>query len=70
MRRKPAWPAMNLSESGTRKEELLLGQATYDKMSRVRRRLLSMPPPRQMETMIQEMGKWKTNQEFVDNLAP
>ncbi|RIK68964.1 MAG: transcription termination factor Rho [Planctomycetota bacterium] len=63
------WPAMNLSESGTRKEELLLGQATYDKMTRVRRRLLNMPPQKQMETMIEELGKQPTNAAFLVSLA-
>ncbi len=63
------WPAMNLSESGTRKEELLLGQATYDKMTRIRRRLLTMTPQKQMETMLEELGKFPSNKEFVDRLA-
>jgi len=63
------WPAMNLSESGTRKEEILLGQQTYDKMSRIRRRLLNMPPVKQMESMLEELAKWKTNVEFVGQLA-
>jgi transcription termination factor Rho len=63
------WPAINLSESGTRKEEMLLGQQLYDKMSRIRRRLLNMQPTRQMETMLEELGKWKTNNEFVEQLA-
>jgi transcription termination factor Rho len=63
------WPAMNLSESGTRKEELLLGQATYDKMSRIRRRLLTMTPQKQMETMLEELGKYPSNKEFVERLA-
>lgn len=63
------WPAMNLSESGTRKEELLLGQQMYDKMSRIRRRLLNMQPQKQMESMLEELNKWKTNQEFVGQLV-
>lgn len=63
------WPAMDLAASGTRKEEILLGQANYDKISRVRRRLMSMQPAKQMESMIAELSKFKTNQEFLDNLA-
>jgi transcription termination factor Rho len=63
------WPAMSLSESGTRKEEILLGQQMYDKMTRIRRRLLNMPPVKQMESMLEELNKWKTNQEFVGQLA-
>lgn len=63
------WPAANLSESGTRKEEMLLGQDAYDKMSRVRRRLLSMPPARQMETILGEFSKYPSNLAYLKNLA-
>jgi transcription termination factor Rho len=63
------WPAINLSASGTRKEELLLGQVSYDKLSRVRRRLLNLSPQRQIETMLEELTKQKTNDAFLANLA-
>ncbi len=63
------WPAVNLTQSGTRKEELLLGQDGYDKMTRLRRRLLSMKPVRQMEALLDELSKRPTNQAFLDNLA-
>lgn len=62
-------PDMNLSDSGTRKEETLLGQSLHDKMSRIRRRLLNMQPQKQMESMLEELNKWKTNQEFLEQLA-
>jgi transcription termination factor Rho len=60
---------MNLSESGTRKEELLLGQVNYDKMSKIRRRLLNMPATKQMETMLEELKKHETNDDFLKFLA-
>ncbi|OQY97206.1 MAG: transcription termination factor Rho [Planctomycetes bacterium UTPLA1] len=63
------WPAMNLSESGTRKEELLLGQTNYDKMSKIRRKLLNMPATKQMETMLEELKKHETNEDFLKFLA-
>lgn len=63
------WPAMNLAESGTRKEEMLLGAANYEKVSRVRRRLMSLPPVKQMETMLEELAKYPSNAEFLRNLA-
>ncbi len=63
------WPAMNLAESGTRKEELLLGEDACKKMARLRRRLMSMPPVRQMETMLAELAKRSTNKIFLDSLA-
>ncbi|MCG8407029.1 MAG: transcription termination factor Rho [Phycisphaerales bacterium] len=63
------WPAKNLAESGTRKEEMLLGEEACDKMARVRRRLLSMSPPQQMETILGELGKFDSNQKYLANLA-
>ncbi len=63
------YPAVNLSDSGTRKEEMLLGQETYDKMSRIRRRLLSSNPIKQMETILAELGKYRTNADYIKNLA-
>ncbi|HPF39841.1 MAG TPA: transcription termination factor Rho [Phycisphaerae bacterium] len=63
------YPACNLSASGTRKEEMLLGQVNYDKVTRVRRRLLNMPPARQMETMLDELAKFPNNETFLKHLA-
>ena len=63
------WPAVNLTQSGTRKEELLLGQGVYDKMTRIRRRLLSLNAQRQMETLLQELGKHPSNAAFMDGQA-
>jgi transcription termination factor Rho len=63
------WPAMNLAESGTRKEELLLGPESTEKMGRLRRRLMSIPPIGQMQTMIEELAKYPTNEAFLAALA-
>ncbi|MFQ5430763.1 MAG: transcription termination factor Rho [Phycisphaerae bacterium] len=63
------WPAMNLSESGTRKEEMLLGGETYEKISRIRRRLVSASPVKQMETILSELSKYESNKAFLANLA-
>lgn len=63
------WPAKNLSASGTRKEEMLLGPEACEKMARVRRRLLSMSPAQQMETILTELGKFDSNQKYLANLA-
>jgi len=63
------WPAISLTDSGTRKEELLLGPEAYEKMNRLRRRLLSLKPVRQMETMLTELDKQPNNAAFLDSLA-
>lgn len=63
------WPAMNLAESGTRKEELLVGPEDYEKLTRIRRRLLNMTPQKQMESMLEELARHPSNRAFLDNLA-
>jgi transcription termination factor Rho len=63
------WPAMNLAESGTRKEELLLGPESTEKMARLRRRLMSMPPIGQMQTLLEELTKYPTNEALLAAMA-
>jgi transcription termination factor Rho len=63
------WPAMNLCESGTRKEELLLGPDATTRMARLRRRLLALSPLNQMQTLLEELAKWPTNTAFLNSLA-
>lgn len=63
------WPAMDLAQSGTRKEELLLGPANLQKVYRLRRRLLTMPPTAQIETLVRELEKNKSNPDFLAAMA-
>jgi len=48
---------------------LLLTPDAMEKMTRLRRRWVSMPPTKLMETILQDMGKFPTNEEFLRNLA-
>lgn len=59
------WPAINLTASGTRKEELLLDRDTLDKVSFFRRALSSYKPVDAAETMIERMETTKNNAEFL-----
>src|SRR6185503_8199543 len=63
------WPALDLLQSGTRKEELLLTPDTLEKVSKLRRRWVSMAPQKLMETMLQDLSKRPTNKEFLASLA-
>lgn len=63
------WPAMDLNLSGTRKEELLLGKDVVEKIYRLRRQLSPLPPVKAMQTMLEWLGKWPSNQEFLNSLA-
>jgi transcription termination factor Rho len=55
------FPAMNLAESGTRKEHLLLGEAEVKTMTALRKRLLAMPPHQQVEQLVAAMKRFATN---------
>ncbi len=59
------WPAMNISASGTRREELLLDKKTLEKCHFFRRALTSMKVEEAAETAIERLGKTATNQEFL-----
>jgi len=59
------FPAMDLAASGTRKEELLLDTQTHKTITALRRRLLNMPPPQQVEQLLAALKRFKTNAELV-----
>ncbi|WOO43383.1 transcription termination factor Rho [Rubellicoccus peritrichatus] len=59
------WPAINMKSSGTRKEELLLESDILDKVSFFRRALSPMKPEDACETLIERIGKTKSNAEFL-----
>ena len=62
------WPAMDLNQSGTRKEELLLGAAAVQKIYKIRRQLSPMPPVKAMQTLTESLAKFPSNQAFLDSL--
>ncbi len=59
------FPAINLAASGTRKEHLLMGEAELKTMTALRRRLLSMPPPQQVEQLLAALQRFPTNAALV-----
>ncbi|MDA0803168.1 MAG: transcription termination factor Rho [Planctomycetota bacterium] len=59
------YPAINLAASGTRKEHLLMGENELKTMTALRRRLLTMPPPIQMEQLLSAMARAESNEALV-----
>ena len=59
------FPAINLAASGTRKEDLLLDPKAYQTISALRRRLLNMPPPQQVEQLLAAMKRFETNDQLM-----
>jgi transcription termination factor Rho len=63
------WPAMDLNQSGTRKEERLLGEKAVAKMYRVRRQIATMPNAKAMTALIDALKKYPNNQAFLDSIS-
>lgn len=63
------WPAINVAQSGTRKEELLLDQDTLAKIQFFRRAIVNAKPDDAAETTISRLGKTKDNAEFLRLLS-
>ncbi len=59
------WPAINLAASGTRREELLIDEATLDKVHLLRRAIHSMRVSEAAETVISRINSTSTNAEFL-----
>ena len=62
---KRLFPAINLAASGTRKEELLLDDQAVKTITALRRRMLQMPPPVQVEQLLTALKRFETNDKLV-----
>jgi len=63
------WPAIDISQSGTRREEKLLDSETLHAITLLRRTLVTMHHVDAMEQLVQKLGKFKTNAEFIDLIS-
>jgi transcription termination factor Rho len=59
------WPAIDISRSGTRKEELLLDPQELKLVYRLRKVLADMQPVEAMELLTSRLAKCSTNAEFL-----
>jgi len=66
---KRIFPAIDINKSGTRKEELLLGENELNRVYLLRNFLADMPPTEAIEFLLNRMEKTNSNQEFVDSMA-
>jgi len=55
------FPAINLAESGTRKEEKLMPEAELKTVTALRTRLLAMPGHQQVEKLLEALKRFPTN---------
>lgn len=59
------YPAIDISKSGTRKEELLLNAAELEPTRKMRRALAALPPVDAIKALLVQLQKYATNQEFL-----
>ena len=63
------FPAIDISLSGTRREELLLDPDSLHAVTLLRRTLIQMNPVEAMEELTKQLGKRKSNGEFLSLIA-
>ncbi len=62
------FPAFNIPESGTRKEEKLLDERSLAASRSIRRHLTTMSPTQGMKTLLEVLSKHKTNQALFSTM--
>lgn len=65
---KRIWPAIDISRSGTRREEMLLDPEEYRRTNLLRRAMSELSPSDAMDQLLKGLGKTKTNAEFLMSL--
>ncbi|MDR3637221.1 MAG: transcription termination factor Rho [Isosphaeraceae bacterium] len=63
------WPAIDLQQSGTRKEERLLEAETLARVTFLRRSLSSLKPVEAMESLVRQIAKFPNNAAFLDKIG-
>jgi transcription termination factor Rho len=65
---KRVFPAIDISRSGTRKEELLMAKEDLARVWVLRKVLTPLSPVEAMELLLDKMGKTKANADFLASM--
>ena len=63
------FPAMDIGQSGTRKEERILPPGELERVTLLRRSLVSLKPVEAMESLVKQLAKYPSNEAFLDKVA-
>ncbi len=63
------FPALDITQSGTRKEERLLAPEVYKQVVLLRRGLIKLEPVQAMEALIQKLGATPSNAAFLEKVS-
>lgn len=69
LQEKRLFPAVDISKSGTRKEELLLSPPELEAMWKIRRAMANQSAAEVTETILNLMIKTKNNEEFIEKIG-
>jgi transcription termination factor Rho len=59
------WPALDITQSGTRREELILTAEELEGVTMLRRSLVSMNSIEAMEQLVKTLLRFRSNREFL-----
>jgi transcription termination factor Rho len=62
------FPAIDILQSGTRKEERLFDELTLKRVTLLRRSLSNLKPPDAMEALVQKLGQFPSNAAFLEKI--
>ncbi len=63
------FPAMDISQSGTRKEERILPPEVLQRVTLLRRSLVSLNPVTAMESLVKKLAEYPSNAAFLDRIG-
>jgi transcription termination factor Rho len=63
------FPAMDITQSGTRKEERILAPEILQRVILLRRSLVSLNPIQAMESLVTKLGQYPTNAAFLERIG-
>jgi transcription termination factor Rho len=63
------YPAMDISQSGTRKEERILKPDVLKQVTLLRRSLVSLNPVQAMESLVKKLAQYPSNAAFLEKVA-
>ena len=63
------FPAIDISQSGTRKEERILPPEVLKQVTLLRRSLVSLNPVTAMEALVKKLAEYKSNAEFLERVG-
>jgi transcription termination factor Rho len=64
------FPALDIAQSGTRKEERLLPPEVLQRVTLLRRSLVSLNPVQAMESLVKKLSEFPSNAAFLERITP